>query len=416
MNCNVITIGDEILIGQIVDTNSATIAQLLGEVGVRVERRLTVGDSGEEIASAVTEAMRRAPLVIITGGLGPTKDDITKTTLAALFDSRLVRHEPTYRAVEQMMRAKGIEFNELNQGQALVPECCEVLTNRNGTAPGMWFEKEGRVVVSLPGVPFEMEALMREEVIPKVKEHFALRSVVHRTMITFGLAESMLAERIAEWEDALPEWLHLAYLPSPRQLRLRLSAYDVSAEVAEAEMEHRFKALEAILGDYFVGYGEESVAGVVARMLTERGATLACAESCTGGALSSRFTAEAGASAYFVGSVVSYSNDVKVNVLGVRADDIAEHGAVSQQVAEQMAEGVRRVCGADYAIATTGIAGPDGGTPTKPVGTVWIAVATPEGVTSQLYRGGKLRSVNIERSSTAAINMLRLVLKKSSGL
>lgn len=416
MNCSIITIGDEILIGQIVDTNSATIAQMLGEVGVRVVWRVTVGDGAEQIRSAVSEAMERTPLVIITGGLGPTKDDITKTTLAEMFGSRLVRHEPTYRAVEQMMRSRGIEFNELNQGQALVPECAEVLTNRNGTAPGMWFNSEGRVVVSLPGVPFEMEALMREEVLPRVKEHFALRSVVHRTMITFGLAESMLAERIAPWEEALPEWLHLAYLPSPRQLRLRLSAYEVAAEVAEAEIDRRFAELEVILADYFVGYGEQTVAGAVAEMLVARGATLACAESCTGGALSSRFTAEAGASAYFVGSVVSYSNDVKINVLGVRAEDIAAHGAVSREVAEQMAEGVRRVCGADYAIATTGIAGPDGGTPTKPVGTVWIAVATPEGVTSQLYHGGKLRSVNIERSSTAAINMLRLVLTKSSGL
>ncbi len=411
MNCNVITIGDEILIGQIVDTNSATIARLLGEVGVRVERRVTVGDSGEAIAEAVGDAMRRAPIVIITGGLGPTKDDITKLTLANLFHSRLVCHEPTFKAVEEMMRRRGIEFNELNKGQALVPECAEVLTNRNGTAPGMWFEHEGGVVISLPGVPFEMEALMREEVVPRIRDHFALRSVVHRTMITYGLAESMLAERIADWEDALPDFLHLAYLPSPRQLRLRLSAYEVEESVAMAEINRRFGVLEELLGDIVVGYEQDTVESVVARMLCERGATLACAESCTGGALSSRFTAEAGASAYFVGSVVAYSNDVKIDLLGVRPEDIAAHGAVSSVVAEQMAEGVRRLCKADYAIATTGIAGPDGGSLEKPVGTVWIAVATPEEVFSMLYRGGNLRGVNIERAATTAINMLRLKLK-----
>ncbi len=411
MNCDVITIGDEILIGQIVDTNSATIAQLLGDVGVRVERRLTVGDNGEAIAEAVREAMRRAPIVIITGGLGPTKDDITKHTLAELFGSRLILHEATYRVVEEMMRRRGIEFNKLNQGQALVPECAEVLPNRNGTAPGMWFEHEGGVVISLPGVPFEMEALMREEVVPRIRDHFALRSVVHRTMITYGLAESMLAERIAPWEDALPDYLHLAYLPSPRQLRLRLSAYEVEESVALAEIQRQFTALEELLGEIVVGYGEDTVASAVARMLCERGETLACAESCTGGALSSRFTAEAGASAYFVGSVVAYSNDVKIDLLGVQPEAIAKYGAVSAVVAEQMAEGVRRACNSDYAIATTGIAGPDGGTPEKPVGTVWIGVATPDGVSSMLYKGGNLRSINIERAATTAINMLRLHLK-----
>lgn len=412
MQADIITIGDEILIGQIIDTNSAWIAARLGEVGIPIRRKYSIGDRREEILDAVGGSMLHSQLTIITGGLGPTKDDITKKVLAELFSSPLVRHEETYQRVERMMAARGIEFNALNQSQALVPECCTVLTNHKGTAPGMWFEKDGRVVVSLPGVPFEMEALMSESVLPKLHEHFALEAVVHRTLITYGMAESMLAEHIASWEKALPSHIHLAYLPSPSQLRLRLSAYNVDRERAEKEIDEQFERLLPLLGDLFVGWEDETVQSAVAKMLIARGETLAAAESCTGGTISAKFTAMSGASEYYWGGVVSYDNSVKENVLGVSRHNLDTYGAVSEQVARQMAEGVRRVCGTTYGIATTGIAGPTGGTPDKPVGTVWMAVATPTKTIAKVVQHGKIRAVNIERAATAAINLLRLELQR----
>lgn len=411
MRADIITIGDEILIGQIVDTNSAWIAARLGEIGVSIRRKYSIGDRREEIIDAVEESLAKSELVIITGGLGPTKDDITKRVLAEIFHSPMVCDQETYERVERMMKARGIAFNDLNKGQAMVPECCTVLANHKGTAPGMWFEREGRVVVSLPGVPFEMEALMLESVLPKVSEHFDLAAVVHKTAITYGLAESMMAEHIAAWEDALPPHLHLAYLPSPSQLRLRLSAYDMDKAQAEKEIDEQFEQLLPLLGDYFVGWGDTTVQSAVAKLLLEKGATLSAAESCTGGALSAKFTAMSGASEYFWGGVVSYDNSVKENVLGVSRSNLDTYGAVSEQVARQMAEGVRRVCGTTYGVATTGIAGPSGGTPDKPVGTVWMAVATPTRTIAKVVVHGKIRAVNIERAATAAINMLRLELK-----
>ncbi len=411
MKADIITIGDEILIGQIVDTNSAWIAARLGEVGVSIRRKYSIGDRREEILEALEESLAKSQLIIITGGLGPTKDDITKRVLAEFFDSTMVVDTETYQRVERMMAARGIDFNELNKGQALVPECCTVLANHKGTAPGMWFERDGRVVVSLPGVPFEMEALMTESVLPKVKEHFALAAVVHRTAITYGMAESMLAELIAPWEEALPPHLHLAYLPSPSQLRLRLSAYDVEREEAERQIEEQFATLLPILGDLFVGWETATVQSAVAEMLTSRGETLSSAESCTGGVVASKFTAMSGASDYFWGGVVSYDNSVKENVLGVSRHNLETYGAVSEQVAREMAEGVRRLCGTTYGISTTGIAGPTGGTPDKPVGTVWMAVATPTKTIAKCVQHGKVRAVNIERAATAVINLLRLELR-----
>lgn len=414
MKVDIITIGDEILIGQIVDTNSAWMSRRLGEIGATVRRKYSIGDSAAEIRAAIEESLAASDVVITTGGLGPTKDDITKRVLADMFDSRLVRDEDTYARVERMMLLRGIEFNPLNQSQALVPECCKVLANHKGTAPGMWFDRPEGVVISLPGVPFEMEALMNESVLPMLQNRYNLRSVVHRTAITFGLAESMMAERIAEWEDALPESLHLAYLPSLSQLRLRLSAYDVERSEAERVIAESFDRLMPLLGDYFVGWESATVQSAVAEMLVERGQTLAVAESCTGGALSAKFTAMSGASDYFVGSVVSYSNDVKAKVLGVSEADLVEYGAVSEQVARQMAEGVRLLCGSTWGISTTGIAGPTGGTEQKPVGLVWMAVAGPDGVEAKCLNHGRLRTQNIERAATAAINMLRVKLRSKN--
>ncbi len=346
-------------------------------------------------------------MVILTGGLGPTKDDITKKTLAEFFGSAMRYDEPVAAHVERMLASRGIAFNDLNRGQALVPACCTVLFNAHGTAPGMWFEHDGKVIVSLPGVPFEMEHLMQDEVMPRLKTRFALKQIVHRTLITAGLAESMLAEAIASWEDALPPYLKLAYLPNPGAVRLRLSAYEVDGRQVAQEIEERFEQLRALIPQYIVGYETATVQEQVHRLLMERHATLAVAESCTGGAIASRFTALAGASAYFLCGVVSYSNESKIKVLEVDAVAIKQYGAVSEQVARQMAEGARRISGADYAVATTGIAGPTGGSAEKPVGTVWFAVATPTGTVAVCKQCGTDRGQIIDRASAFAIGLLR---------
>ena len=412
MKARIITIGDEILIGQIVDTNTSWIASRLNDIGVTIDTTISIGDREDAIIDCVESALREVDITIITGGIGPTKDDITKHTLAKIFKSELVRDEATYKFLKDMLATRGVEFNELNRSQAMVPAACTVLPNRNGTAPCMWFERGGKVVVSLPGVPFEMKSLMTELVIPKLEETFEFTSNVHKTAMTFGLAESVLATVISDWEDGLEEYLHLAYLPNPSGIRLRLSAYNVEREVAEIAIERAFEELKLIIPTYFIGYGDITVADVVANILIERGSTLSIAESCTGGALSSRFTINSGASKYFVGSVVSYSNEVKHNVLGVKNETLIKYGAVSEQVAREMSEGVRRLCGSEYSISTTGIAGPDGGTEDKPVGTVWISVSGPSGTVAEKITFVSLREQNIMRSSAAAINLLRLILIK----
>ena len=405
---SICTIGDEILIGQIVDTNSSHIARELNLLGIQVRYMTSIGDERSRILSELGKCLDQTDIVIVTGGLGPTKDDITKTTLAEFFGSgAMVRDERVADHVRRMLTSRGIDYNELNQSQSMVPECCTVLFNSHGTAPGMWFERDGRVAVSLPGVPYEMEHLMDEVVMPRLKERFALRQIVHRTMITSGLPESMLAERIAAWEDALPDYLHLAYLPSPSIVRLRLSAYEVDGESVAKEIEERFARLRELIPDHVLGFETATLQAAVHDLLTERGETLAVAESCTGGSIAARFTAMAGASAYFLLGAVTYSNESKINVLGVPPELIERHGAVSEQVARAMAEGVRRITGADYGVATTGIAGPTGGTAEKPVGTVWMAVASAAGTTAIMKASGSDRGQIIERASAAAITLLR---------
>lgn len=415
-----ITVGDELLIGQVTDTNSAWIGRELGDIGAQVSRITSLSDQAGEIKEGVTSALERADVVIMTGGLGPTKDDITKKSLAELFDVGLVRDRGVYEHVRQLNQERGMEFNALNQDQALVPEgITTILENAVGTAPGMLFDRstpsESKLLFSLPGVPFEMRELMSGKVIPIIRERFALRSVVHRTLITFGVAESALAIRIEPWEDSLPKWLHLAYLPNARGIRLRLSAYDVDQEKALQEIEKQFEQLKDYIGAYILGCEPASVESAVAGLLKDRGQTLAIAESCTGGAISARITAMPGASEYYLGGVTSYSNEAKTNILGVQADDITRYGAVSQTVAEQMARGALEKFGSDYAISTTGVAGPDGGTPEKPVGTVWMALAWRENngevkTASRCMQFSHLREQNIVRASTHALNMLRLHL------
>ncbi|MBE6197205.1 MAG: competence/damage-inducible protein A [Rikenellaceae bacterium] len=411
MRATIITIGDEILIGQILDTNSRYISRALNSHGIVVGERTSIGDNRSQIVDTLDRALAESDVVIITGGLGPTKDDITKHTLCEYFGSTLRFDEREAEHIRSLLAARNIAFNDLNRGQAMVPECCTVLHNAHGTAPGMWFEREGRVVVSLPGVPFEMQHLIDEEVIPRLKKRFDLREIVHRTMITFGIAESILAERIAAWEDALPDYIHLAYLPAPNVVRLRLSAYEVEGKEVRREIDEKFEQLRSIIPDNIAGFEGASVEELVHNILIERGETLAVAESCTGGAIASKFTAQAGASTYFLCGVVSYSNESKSNVLGVKMSDITQFGAVSEQVAKAMAQGAKVISGANFAISTTGIAGPTGGSAEKPVGTVWIGVATPDKCYAVLKNCGTDRSQIISRATAYAIALLYDELK-----
>lgn len=406
MKSTIITIGDEILIGQILDTNSRYISQSLNRLGVVVAERTSIGDNAEQIVSTLDRALAATDIVIITGGLGPTKDDITKHTLARYFNSELVYNEQVAEFVRELLGRRGIAFNDLNRGQAMVPACCTVLHNAHGTAPGMWFERDGKVVVSLPGVPFEMVHLMEDAVEPMLSEHFDLKAIVHRTMITSGIAESILAERIAAWEDALPKVLHLAYLPAPNVVRLRLSAYEVDGESVAQMIDEQFERLRAIIPEAVVGFEGATVEQLLHNIFISNNKTLSVAESCTGGNLAAKFTAMAGASQYFHAGVVSYSNEAKIDILGVNADDIARYGAVSESVAIQMAEGVRRVGQSDYAISTTGIAGPGGGSAAKPVGTVWIGIATPNGSFAVMKNCGTDRQQVIDRATAYAIKLL----------
>ena len=406
MKATIVTIGDEILIGQILDTNSRYISRALNAHGIVVAERTSIGDNRTQIIETLDRALLQSEVVIITGGLGPTKDDITKHTLCDYFGSTLRYDEVEAEHIRAMLAARNIAFNDLNRGQAMVPEYCTVLHNAHGTAPGMWFEQNGRVVVSLPGVPFEMQHLIDEEVMPRLKARFELREIVHRTMITFGIAESILAERIAAWEDYLPEYIHLAYLPAPNVVRLRLSAYEVEGKEVRHEIDSLFEKLHTIIPNNIAGFEDASVEELVHNLLIERGQTLAVAESCTGGAIASKFTAQAGASAYFLCGVVSYSNEAKNSILGVEMSDITQYGAVSEQVAMAMAKGAKVVSGADFAISTTGIAGPTGGSKEKPVGTVWIGIAAPERCYAVLKNCGTDRSQIISRATAYAIAML----------
>ncbi len=408
MKSTIITIGDEILIGQIVDTNAVFISQRLNSVGCIVSERRTVGDTSEQIVGSIGEAMQTSDLVIVTGGLGPTKDDITKRSLAQMFHSKLVNDEHVAQHVKSMVESRGMIYNTLNQEQSLVPECCEVLHNAHGTAPGMWFSTPtGGVVVSLPGVPFEMRNLIDDEVLPRLKERFSLSEIIHRTMITVGIPESQLAIGIEEWESSLPHHLKLAYLPSPGRVRLRLSAYEVDARSVAEEIDSYFHKLEQILGDAVLGYENVTTEEILHNHLLKSGLKIAVAESCTGGAISSKFTAMAGASQYFMSGLTTYSNYSKEAFLDVDPQILELYGAVSREVAIQMAEGARIGSEADYAVSTTGIAGPTGGSEQKPVGTVWIGIATPQGSYAKLKMCGTDRSQIIARATAEAISMLK---------
>ena len=415
MKAEIITIGDEILIGQIVDTNSAWMSEQLNLHGIEVHQITSVHDNHNHILEAFANAEKNADLVLITGGLGPTKDDITKKVLCEYFECDLVINERVLQHVSDMLIRRNVKVNQLNKDQALVPEKCTVLHNSNGTAPGMWFEKNDTIFVSMPGVPFEMEGIMSEEILPRLQANGKAKSIHHQTVLVYGIPESMLAEKIETWEEALPSFIKLAYLPSQLMIRLRLSAYGVDPDLLKDEVDSQIEKLKTIIPENIFGYGNDSLAGVVGKMLAKNAKTLAVAESCTGGNIAHIFTSNPGSSAYFKGAIVAYSNEIKTSLLEVKQETLALHGAVSEEVATEMALGAKKILKSDYAIATTGIAGPDGGTSEKPVGTVWIAAAGKQNVIVKRYNFAHNRERNILRSSQSAINMLReLILTDNS--
>jgi nicotinamide-nucleotide amidase len=408
----IITIGDEILIGQIVDTNSAWIAQKLNEAGIRVKQITSISDDKAHIFEALESASKRAKIILITGGLGPTKDDITKHTLSEYFKVGFKRDEATLQNVTEIFERFKRPLLEVNIRQADVPENCTVLLNKNGTAPGMWFDENNTVYVSMPGVPFEMMYLVEEEVLPRLKQKFSLDSIVHRTILTAGIGESFLAEKIASIEDSLPAHIKLAYLPKLSQVRLRLSAYGGNEMELKAEIEGYVHQLVSVLGNYVVATEDKPLEKSILDFMEERGLTLSVAESCTGGYLSHLFTQHAGSSAVFLGGGVTYSNDLKIKLLSVSPQILEEFGAVSDNTVREMAAGAMKNFASNYSIAISGIAGPGGGTEDKPVGTVWVAVAGPKGIVTKKYQFGSRRTQNIERAAINALTLLFHILKE----
>ncbi|MEI6949344.1 competence/damage-inducible protein A [Paraflavisolibacter sp. H34] len=414
---SILTIGDELLIGQTIDTNSAFIATILNNAGIWVRRRIAVGDDKEEILSALEQQSRDCSLIIITGGLGPTADDITKPALCEYFGSELVLNEDVLEHVTGIFTRLNRPMTERNRKQAEVPHNSTVLPNRNGTAPGMWFEKEGVVYISLPGVPLEMQGLMEEEVIPRLIAHFALKAILHKTLLTAGIGESFIADQLVEFEAALPAHIKLAYLPNYGMVKLRLTGHSDNEETLTKQMEKQFGSLKELVQQWLVTDQDITLQEVVSQMLKGKKKFIATAESCTGGYLAHLFTSLPGASVSYKGGVVSYANDAKENILGVEHATLVKHGAVSEETIKEMVQGVLERLNADYAIATSGIMGPEGGTLQKPVGTVWIAVASRQNLeTAKLFFRYDRRR-NIELTANAALNMLRkLMVQEGNGL
>ncbi|MDB5002970.1 MAG: competence/damage-inducible protein [Mucilaginibacter sp.] len=411
MFAEIITIGDEILIGQIVDTNSAWMAQQLNNAGIRVKQISSVSDDKQHILTALAEAASRADIILITGGLGPTKDDITKNTLAEYFGVGMVENEAALNNVLRIFEKYTRPMLEINRLQAQVPANCEIIANKNGTAPGMWFNEDGKIYVSMPGVPFEMMYMMEEEVVPKLQSLFKLPVIIHKTILTVGEGESFLANKIADIEDSLPVHIKLAYLPKLGQVRLRLSGYgEDEAALTEDINKYASKIIERV-GDFVVAEEDIPLEKAILNYMTGKGLTLSVAESCTGGYISHLFTQHAGSSKVFFGGAVSYSYELKESILGVKNETLWQYGAVSEETVTEMAEGALLNFKSDYAIAVTGIAGPDGGLPDKPVGTVWIAVASAKKTVKKKFTFGSKRQQNIERSAISALFMLNTLLK-----
>jgi nicotinamide-nucleotide amidase len=412
MIAEIITIGDEILIGQIVDTNSAWMAQKLNLAGIRVKQITSISDDKNHILDTLKQASQRADIILITGGLGPTKDDITKKTLAEYFNTGLRTDQDALENVKQIFARYKVEVSEINKKQAEVLENCTILLNKNGTAPGMWIEENGKIYVSMPGVPFEMMYLMEDLVIPKIKETFELSNIHHHTILTAGIGESILAEKISDIEDSLPSHIKLAYLPKLGMVRLRLSGSGIDANALNEEIIFFSKQIVAIISEYVIVEKDIALEKAILDYMESKHLTLSIAESCTGGYISHLITQHAGSSKVFLGGAVSYSNQLKVNMLGVSDQTLVNFGAVSEETVKEMAIGAKNNYHSDYAISVSGIAGPDGGNIDKPVGTVWIAVSGKDKIISKKYTFGNKRAQNIERAAITALTLLFKLLKE----
>jgi nicotinamide-nucleotide amidase len=407
MKATIITIGDELLIGQTVDTNSAWMGSELSKAGFDVFRIVSIHDSREDILSTLRDVAAVANVVLITGGLGPTSDDITKQTLCEYFNTRLVSNSVVLDMIEKMMTQRNFPMNENNRKQAEVPESCKILTNAKGTAPGMWFEKDGIIYISMPGVPFEMKYIMTEHVLPELTKRFTSQVIIHRNIMTYGTFEARLAEILTDFESNLPKCLKLAYLPASGIIKLRLTAVGSVRKELEEEIYKQVKILYKTIPDYIYGENEESIEMVIGNLLKEKKKTVCTAESCTGGEIAHLITSIPGCSAYYLGSVIAYANSAKVAFLGLNNEMLERYGAVSEEVVRELAIGARNKFKTDFAVATSGIAGPDGGTESKPVGTLCIAVASEKEVVYEKRVFGNDRTTNIKRFSLAALNLLR---------
>ena len=407
MKAEIITIGDELLIGQTIDTNSAWMGAELSLAGFDVHKKTTIHDNRSDILKVLSEISGIPDVVLITGGLGPTSDDITKQTLCEFFNTKLVLDEEVLDMIGKMMLRRNFPMNENNRRQAEVPESCMVLTNAAGTAPGMWFEKDDTIFISMPGVPVEMKYIMNQHVLPALKKRFTSQVIIHRNVMTYGAPEARLAEILTGFEAALPGHIKLAYLPSSGIIKLRLTGSGTDHKSVSDSVEIQVNKLYTIIPDLIYGENEESLEMVIGKLLREKKKTLCTSESCTGGNIAHLITCIPGSSDYFVGSVIAYSNSVKTQLLGIDERIIEKEGAVSEPVIRAMAEGAKRILKTDYCVATSGIAGPGGGTPEKPVGTIWIAVASGSGTVAEKHIFGTDRIANITRFSLVALNMLR---------
>jgi nicotinamide-nucleotide amidase len=402
-----LTIGDEILYGQIVDTNSQWMGVELSNAGIKVIRKTSVGDREDEILTALAEAEKRADIILITGGLGPTSDDLTKPCLVKYFNCELKMNDEALAEVTAFFTQRGRELTEINRQQAALPTCCEKITNAVGTAPGMWFDRNGKVFVSMPGVPHEMKRMMTELVIPKLKKTFTMPTIYHNVIRTVGLGESFLAEKISDWEKSLPSHIKLAYLPSLGEVKLRLTSHGDSLDTLQKESNELVEKLKTRIGSYIFGYGEDPLEVVIGRTLREKKLTLSIAESCTGGYLSHLITSVPGSSGYFLGSMIPYDYQIKMRQLGVKPETLEKYGAVSKPTIIEMANIVRAKFNTDIGVATSGIAGPGGATPDKPVGTVWIAYSDKHHTVTKKLQLSKERMLNIRMASVAVLNLIR---------
>lgn len=407
-----LTIGDEILYGQIVDTNSQWMSVELDKIGVKVIRKTTVGDEEQEILTAFAEAEKRADVILITGGLGPTSDDMTKPLLAKYFNCGMVINEEALAEVTEFFKSRGRELTELNRQQAALPTACEKITNPVGTAPGMWFNKGEKVFMSMPGVPHEMKKMMTEQVLPRIAKKYQLPVIHHKVIRTIGVGESFLAEKIADWENSLPSHIKLAYLPSLGEVKLRLTGFGNSITELEKETNELNEKLKVLAGEYIYGYGETPIEVVIGNTLREKKLTLSIAESCTGGFLSHLITSVPGSSEYFLGAMIPYAYEIKMRQLGVKPETLEKYGAVSEPTIIEMANIVRAKFNTDIGVATSGIAGPGGATPDKPVGTVWIAYSDKHHTVTKKLQLSKDRMINIRLASMAVLNLIRLSMPK----